>query len=736
MLELDTQTIFRTGTGDPQNPTVSFAGITGDDCVLVVRAVGMHATSSLAFTATWKGAAISTEIQSTTGDAECEIWVEALGDLVSESGDVVVSQSAGANAGVGVSATIYSGGHQTTTVRDSDVHNTADNVRQGLVDLTTVVGDIVTGAFVAESTAQTPIPGAAQNELVNWDDLGQGGLDDAVGGCSDITAVHSNEIIRYVLPTAAPINYVAVSLESLVLGPSISAVTGSRGANLPVTPSDTAIDVDVTGADAAGTTRAYLASSPNFQTATLVEQSISNITAIDLDWDDVDLGGVLAEGELYLFVVADDGGANEEPSFPFPVTVAVREILQASRLYKLDGTESGVVIVVDDLPFVPKLGAVLASSVTSRDTFEGDYTVSHVLVDRDVAMGVATAGKESPSVYKRAQRNGANSLAILDPATAGAAEHVLATCNLTDSGMEIDFGISDLAGIELRIVFLGGATCRAKVHEIEINDGSVSNLPLTLELLIGFNTGQTQGDTEDTSFSRMCIGIANGSATANQIYLANDADGTPRNSAITDGIFQRQISGTTSIWTMTITSFGGSPNNDGYSWSGTNGDSAYVAAVDLDGALSYVAMWAKESGGVDPTSEDLPDTGIDDLGMLLAFNGGRESTGPGTAFGAKWGTGVAELDGAASGMSQWLQATGTGVSESYFTVGPWQLSSAASTTVSNLGTITRFSRTPEVTWDPNAAAAILFGLLGLEQIGHSDEDVDAVFLGQLGPTGV
>lgn len=724
--------------GDPDEVVLSFSNLTGTNVALVIRGGSRHQLFDPGQTASWKGVdqgASDIGVPFADGTTTADIWVLALGDLTNESGDVVLgATSASSFTARGCHATFYTDVDQGAPVRDVDFYHVTSSQNNAQNDLSgLVIGDMVTDCFIAEGTPGPPVAGGSQDELAIWDPVQIGaGLDTAVGGTSQIVATGTSQNLTWTTSSASGRSYVAVALAGVSSSVSVSSVTGSRGAGKSILPTDTNVDVQHSGADAAGTTRMFLADGADFGTATLVEQTISAITGVDLNWDAITLGP-LQTGPLFLYIQIDSGGPGEEESGPFPVDVSPAEILTAARAYKCTGSESGPTVVTSDLPFVPHGAFIRVNSVTQRGVFNPQWISAMCIVDDIVAMGECAAAQASPKVVKRSQANGPNSLIVLNPTTSGAANYITATPSLTDTGMMVDFSATT-ADLELLIIYFGGDTLKAAAREIVINDGFVAGLPFAPDVVLGTSTNQTSGSSGDTGFCRLSMGWAKGAGANDVVGMTVDCDSTSnRNASLTNNQFLRQLSGTSITWDMTISAF----TSDGITWNGSNGDSAYLLFLFLDGAQTFVNLFAKETGGVDDELEDLPDTLIDNLGWLFQMNVARSSEANSPALGARWDTGIAGIDGQHTETNMFNQASGTGTTEGLLTFGTFIENGILQSTINVRGVLTKFARVPEVQWTTNTPNAILFGLVGWESLGDitGERGVEASMLGALGVSG-
>jgi len=724
MAVLATLSDRRTSTSSPSSITLSFSGLTGTKCCLTVKGISA-AFNSGSISATWKGDPVPAIASAQNGEQNSEISVLALGNLSNESGDVVLSKTEGASTALACEATIHTGIDQANPVRAFQSSNPGSSGSSLSVTLTGLTpGDVCESAMCIAPSANNF--GASQPEVVVWNPLGGSGLEDSLGGTSRITATGTSQNMAWSWSFNRGRVLAAVALAPDTTAVDITSVTGSRGPNLSIPPSDTNVDVQHSGADEPGITKMFLADGDDFLTATLVEQSISAITPIDLNWDAVTLGP-LQTGLLWLFIQIDVGGPEEAESEAFPVFVSDQEVLIAGRTYKCLGTEVGITEVIGDVPFTPNGALIRVNSTTVRGAFNAEYIGTTCMMSWvDGPMGECSASQDSPVVTKRQQAVGTDSLIVLDPSTTGSVEYVLGTPIPADAGMDVNF-TRTAPGYELVVIFFGGATTQCAVRKVTISDGAVTDLPFQPDMVFASSTGQNATSPGDDTFSNNCMGWYDGT---NSIMVSAVLT-TDRNSGMRSDILLSQVSGTSNIWEMTPTGF----TANGMTWSGSNLDSAYLMFFKLDGAQTFLNMWQKNLSTTPGEIESLPDTGIDNLGWLWQMNAHTTTEGLSPAVGARWGSGVVGADGQHSELSYHNPATGTGLAESRLTFGVFvEGTDLATSTLTLQGTITKLQRIPEIRWDLNQAS-ILFGLVGWEIIGDvgvGERDAGVHFGGRLG----
>lgn len=724
MTVLTEQSDNRLTSGDPETLTFSFPALTGIRCMVSVLVSVRSGFSSGTISATWEdlagGGPQTITLRRSRDDGFQRMWVAVLaiplGDLSGINGEVVVSYSvAETNISIAAHVTIHSEIEQAdpTFVRATAVAenpNTASPITATLAS--TVADDICEAVITLNTTGRSLTTDPLGKELVIWDPNGPGGTsgmvwrDTSTGGNFPMAANYTGT--AFVLEAA-----IAYVPDPIPPSPLIGSVTGSRGAGKSVPPDDTNIDVQVTDADLAGTTRMYLADDTNFATATLEEQTISAITAIDLNWDAVTLG-VFEEGPLFLFVVVD-ADVTPNPSAAFPVIISAGEVLAAGRLITLTGSESGPTTLNTDLEFVPHGAWIRANGNTVRGSFNSQVVNSICSVDDSTSMGICNAS--DGAVAKRQQSlDGTNTLIVLDPTSEGASEQVLGTPSLTDNGLDVNF-IASSAGIELLVFFFGGNTFRSHVAKGVASDGAITGVPFKPEFGIFFSCNLTDGVAGDTTFSRCSLGFANAVAAGQQVNMAVDSDGSTRNTVLSNGIIVRQLSQTTVDYALALTGF----TSDGMTWSGGGGEGdAFVAHLfDLDGAGSFVQLWAKEATGVDALEELLPDSGLDDLRFIFQMNASRSDTDASPNIGHRWDTGAAGNIAQHSELNVHNPANGPGTAEQKLTLGVWAEGTDSSSVVTLEGEITAFERQSTVRWNINPPEAIQFGLFGWETLGDA-----------------
>lgn len=391
----------------------------------------------------------------------------------------------------------------------------------------------------------------------------------------------------------------------------------------------------------------------------------------------------------------------------------VAAIQHVRRTYTTDGT-TGNVSVVTGLPFVPKLCIIESTGSVARDVVATDRNVlTRCFVDTTTAMG-ASVGSRNTGVNKRQQASGTGSLIVVDATDSGASPEVLGTPALTAAGLDINFTTA-LSGRILEFYFMGGDDVTARVVEIQISDGSVTGLGLggAPTLLWGVSPCLTQGTASDTTNCLWTMGIAN---ATDQWVVSHDGAGSDKNAVQDQSSFLRQILGTSNTWTMSITSL----DADGFSWSGSNADNAYVLAVRLATGLTFVGQVAKTADTTDGVSESLPDTLIDDLGMYEICTINRLNNGNTSAEGWRFSNGrcfAAEEQSSFSSTHLPASSTGDETVRTMSLINIVQCSRTLSI-IDLKGEITAFQRIPTIRWNLNlsSGADVLLNLCAIEGV--------------------
>ena len=715
-------TVVGTGTGGAtQTVTVPFSAVSGSNCCAVLLCTARSTLDTFNISATFDGSPMTLAAEASAalggfGEGSASIFYLPVGNLSNASGDAVFTMTS-SDGDIGRIATlvILSDVDQAAPLNNTDTTTFTSGGISSSVTVLSASTDFVLDAITFGGQPSTVTVGAGQT-LIDNSDNGVGNGDSTEHACSEEGGGASTTTMSWSFSSSSYAHVGASFQENLGPdSPEITEVTPSEGAGAIVRPSDKAIGVDGVNLSPGGTTELWMAETNSFAAATKVQQSISSITGTSLVWDEVNFGS-FPLGVKYLFVVTDAGGPGELVSSAFPIIATNKDVRFGKATHITNGTAS-LQTVASGLDFKPVAAFINVTGNTSLETIESGCEIGHCLVTLNGSAGVGAASQATgPVVRKRKQAFGTGSLMIMDGTSDAAADHVTGTPALTDDGMEIDFSINT-AGYYIEIIFIGGRSVQAEVVDVTISDGSYSGLGFSPEFLIGISSNQTAGSVSDTTFARQVIGFAKGSGATDQHYMATDHDSADRNTSIVEGAFLAQLSATANTWEMAITSF----DADGFSWSGTNADNAYVMAMHLDGAQIFMDQWANVQ--TTPASEeDLPDSGIDQPGVLVMMNGGRTTPGPATALGVRWATGICFRDEVQSGATNvFAPATGTGTTEQHHSHDHIISNSSTAGTLTIQSTIVRFSRTPRLRHDAVPAAGLLHNLLMIEEIFGDDE---------------
>lgn len=721
-------TVVGTGTGGTtQTVTVPFSAITGNNCLAVLKTTARVIGTTFNISATFDGTPMTLAIERSGalggfGEGSAAVFYLAVGNLAGASGDAVFTITS-SNGLVGRIATlvVYSGMEQAGPVRDTDSQLFISSATSCNITLTTLVTDLCLDCVtLGGQTSLTP--GGGQTQLANVNN-GSGNGDGTQHGSSVEVALGSSTAMSWTIGTSS-FAYVGVSfIEDPAPGsPTITQVTPAGGPGAIVRPGDTNITIDGSDMDPGGNPTVVLLSPTTGPGDPLAElQPISSVTNTSANWDSVTLGG-MSEGPLFLFVRVDPGGPGEEDSAPFPVTVSNPDVHFQFVSHTTTGA-TGPTVVVSGLPFKPVAAALQLTGVVALETIETGVQLSQCLVDLTTSMGIGIAAQASPVVTKRKQQLGTGSLFIMDETSDAAPDIVVGTPTLTDDGLDIDF-TTNVAGVIIGIVFIGGQTARANLHEVQINDNSKTGLPFAPTWLIGISSNQGLGNGEDTTFARQSFGMAIG-AGLGQWNQSTDMDtNNNRNTEILHGSFLAQLNGNSNTWTMGITAL----TSDGYTWSGSNPDGAFVMALDTDTAQLFLTQFASTVGG-DGATEDWPDSGIDNPGILVATTAARSTSGPSGSVGGRWAMGSCFAEETQSGSSaMYIPETGVGTTQQFRSIVNILSSSSVGGSITLETKVIDFKRAPTVEYVDNPSIGILYNILMVEDVGTpSGEDENAAF---------
>jgi len=646
------------------------------------------------------------------GEGFSGIYWLAAGDLVSAS--VTFEQIPSPNhnnQGRGMTVYAVEGILQTGSVHAID----SANLISGTSSSTrTVVKDATDFAVSCLTLSSRLTPSGSATMVIDGNVVSPGGDDAVTHAAAHIVPSEASGQFAWTFNGSSAF---AVTLASFFeapapLAPVINDVDGGN----EVEPDN--LNLAVNGVDlfTTGITALYVADSTIFATANKQIQQISGVTTSTLNWDFINLGTV-GEGARFLFVLSDAGGGSELISSAFAINIQSRDTHYTSRIYTTDGT-TGVVNVVVDVEFdAPSFAIIRATANTALNTLESGSVSCICFVSGNTSMGMCAGAQVSPfEAYQRKRSNGIGSLIVMSGGDGGAADLVRGTPVMTDVGLDIDF-IVNTPGVFLQITIFGGLSVQSALKAVEINDGSVSGFGFEADGVIAMTNGLPSGSVSDSTFALTCFGVAkNPGAAGDQWLMANNQQDTNKNCALIPGSLLAQISGSTINWIMSVTSF----TADGITWSGTDGDYAHILAFKLPGMGFFVGDFTKESGGVNGTSEPLPDVGFEP-GLLGIVTCARTDDGPaGGALGARWSQGAAlPLNQGCKSIRQ-LPATSPTLPEQLVSTLDAVDCSSVSGSSTLVGRITTLAQISTIQWITNPAAAIKFCIFAVE----ATEDID------------
>ncbi len=692
------------------------AGITGTDVAIVV---GISArTVNTAFSVnscTYDGSGM-TLVRDEQGNLNgfpsgmAHIRVLPIGNPSGLIADVVATLSA-SNAGRDLTAWAVEGIDQTTPLRAQDGTFTITAASSTSRNLTSQADDFLMDVLVC-AAEQTVTPGGSQTQ-----DFNQTGTNPATythasshhdspnAGNTTMSQSWSNSSFAYAAASFRDSGFVPGG------SPTITSVTGSKGAGGIIPVTDTNIALAGTLLLGTVSTKLYYSSSSTFNAEIMVEQEIDSVTANSLNWKFPSLGDI-GRGTFSLFVVTNEGEIDEEISAAFAIQVEAFVTTGTPTLarfvYVTTGSESGPTTVVSGMTETPKAAVIAAISTPNLDSVDADSPSTLCIVAGNGTMGDGIAAKTAGgTVLRRKQASGTGSLILMSSASTSATDLVTGTPSLTSDGMSINF-TNTSAGRRLYISFLVGDDVTAEVREIQISDGSVTGLPFAPELAIGTCVGLGLGSSGDNTFSLRSWGVANATDQC-LLGLTND---TSRNCTAKSGSFLGQISSTAFDWEMSITSF----TADGITWTGSNADSAFILFVNLNGRGTFVGQFATTASGANGVEEDLPDLGFDPE-LIVIQTALRTSESLATALGGRFSLGSCTeiLDNRCT-TTKFLPATGTGTAEQFQSEGLiFAGDQASGGPQAFTGKIVSFGQVSTIQYPAKDPASILLHILAIEK---------------------
>lgn len=715
---LDTESVNTTGSGT--TVTVTLNNVTGTDVVIVACATAR--TSNISFSVssfTWDGGALTTAVNRTANLAGFPLGLSrisylAIGNPSSLTANVVLTLST-SSAARAVTVFALQGVDQTTPLNATNNFAFTSAASSNNISVTSTNTDFVVDCLTLGAN-NTPSASGSQVEAGKFNISSPAS---AAHGTSYLLPGDASSTTMGWTWSSAPFVHVVASFTDSGFVPSgsptITSTVSSKGTDAIIDVRDT--NITINGTDLLGTvnTVVYYADTSVFATTLKVQQTINSVTSTSINWVEPSLG-VLGRGMKFLFVVTNEGEIDEDISAGFAIQVegfVTSGIPDFGRVVHVTNGSTGNQVIITGLNFTPKAAVIAAIATSNLDSIDADAPSTMCLVATNGTMGDGTTGKSAGgTVLRRKQASGTGSLIVMDASSTSATDFVTGTPVLTATGLDINF-TNNTAGIRLYISIFGGDDITASVDEVQINDGSLTGLAFQPEMLIGTSVGLTQGSSGDNVFSLRTWGLAN---ATDQCLLGFTNDET-RNSTAKSGSFLGQIVGTSFTWEMQITAL----TSDGFTWSGSNSDSAYVLSLNLSGRNTFIGQFATTANGTDGLSESLPDFGFDpEFIVLMTVARGDELLS--SAIGGRHSIGsvTAALDNRCT-TTRFLPSTGGGTAEQFQSE---QLILAASSTSginTFTGKITVFGQISTIQYPIKPAVSLILHLMAIEK--SSDETI-------------
>lgn len=704
--------------GSPKSVTAGLTSLSGSDVMIVVCVSGRSVLqNTFNFAATWDGTPMTSAIIQNAGlngfgRGRAEIFYLAIGTVAGLTANAVATVTGG-DSTVGIMLTVMA----YTNVDQADPLNFTDNAAvisgSGAVTLDVIANDssdrVIGCVTFAERVAGGDAnPTSGQTKITGIDNNSPGTGDPCAHVVGEDLASSSNQAGNWDgFGSSWSAVIASFNAGAGAAGPAISDVNGGAYAS----PDETNLDVNGSDMNPGGNpTELQYADGPVFATAAKQIQAISGITATTLNWDTINVGSI-GEGDNFLFVVTDPGGGGESVSPAFPILVATSDVFAIRVIHVTDGTLGPVLVAPTEFS-TAKAAILRATGNTLVDTLQPDAVLTLCFVDANGGKGLGIGSTNGPDTHQREQIEGTGSFFLHD---GGAGPHLLeGTPTLTSQGLEIDFTINT-AGHNIQIVVIGGDSVLASVDKLNINSSPKTGLGFRPDVLLSGTVGILGTSTGDSTFALMSYGICIDTGTPAQWNLATDQSGSTRNSLLTDGSMLGQLQGTAFTWEMEITSI----DADGYTWNGTNTDSANILALRLPGKQLFVDTFAKADVAPGGTQQ-LPDLGFDP-GSMSIVTSARIGQNPATALGARFSNGFVTSDGQDVVMAQCLQATGTMTAEHLQSFTNCVAISSQSGTITILGKIIDFAQVSTIEWTNSPpGSTVQIGLFAIEEFEADD----------------
>ncbi len=690
--------------GGSTSITIPLSSFSGTNVVIVVGFSAYESFDSYTISATWKGATMSVAAHATGalgGFGQGSAWVAylAIGTVAGESGDVVVTVSGTADAGMVATASAVEGLSQSTPLHDTGTFVFVSSASNASLTVDSTIGDLLFACLCFSQTSAGPACTADSGQTK------QGGLANSGGGfMSGVNGVgvapagasfqmdwsSFNSPFAYVLTT---FNVASVTL------PTITSVNGGSFAQ----PSDTNLDIIGTDLAPTGTTSLYYADGVNFGTAIKSVQNISSITSTTINWDNITLGAV-GEGNNYLFVVTDEGGGSEQVSAAFPILVGASQVFVEHVVHTTTGA-TGAILVAPTTFDNAKAAIIRMTGNTATDTLQGNCVMSLCLVDLSGGKGLGFGANTSDD-GQRKQIEGTSSVFILGGGFTN--DVVRGTPSLGPDGLTIDFTIN-ASGYKLEIIVIGGPDVESSVDTVVVSASPKTGIGFRPDILFGICSGQTAGEVSDLTFAILSLGVCKDVGSPEQWCSAANFNDTTRSSATKSGTFLAQPVGASYTWEMSITSI----DADGYTWSGSNGDSCYVLALRMPGRQTFVGLFQKTD--VSPgATQVLPDVGFDP-GLFFFSTVARSTQLLSSPSGARLSAGVAVAARQDNNFVAVLPATGVRSAEMYYSASRVLSVGSSAGSISVEGEVTDLAQIGEMTWHVSSGGSTIWiGMAALE----------------------
>lgn len=724
---LQTNSAVGSDAGTPKTVTVPLTSLSGSEtCIVMCVTLRSTLGTGINVTATWNGVSMGPAVVKESaalngfGSGQSYIFALATGTISGLSANAVATVTTGgdANNGIGATAIAYSGVDQTTPLNStaqSNVIGASTTLTESVTSdpMNRVVGCVT---FAEHAAAAAASPGSGQTKVtgINNQTIGTGDPYSHVVG-EELASPGSSTAGNWNSFNSSWAYTMASFVESGAPAPPV--ILNVDGGSY-IDPNESNYTINGTDFDPPGTTAVYYADDSDFGTATLVAQTISSVTSMSINWDTFNPGAI-GEGDNFLFVVTDEGGGSEAISPAFPILAAEPDAQGTRLVYECTGSESGPTLVVPVSFDNPSAAVIRATGNTTDNTLEADAVLTFCLVDKLTSMGMSMGSTGNPDSHQREQVMGTGSLIVHD---GGSGPHLVeGTPSLSAAGLSIDFTLCT-AGVTLEILVFGGNSVRASVNQVQISDGALTGLSFRPDIILGTSVGIPFGGPGDSSFAILSFGSCIDPGTPQQFSVSTDQSGTTRNSVLKSGTLLGQLQGTAFTWEMAITAF----TADGFTWSGSNSDGAYILSLRIPGRQIFLDTFTKTSDATPGVTQQLPDFGFEP-GALFISTTARVGQSPATALGGRFSLGAVTADGQDVAMAQCLPPTGTLTAEQLENNQNCVAVSSTPGTITVRGTMVDFAQISTIEWTVNSVGSdIELGLIAFDTAGLDDDGAEVV----------